>query len=185
MMSVRIGLIAIVGLSYVAWPFLLLAESGAAGDVKLSQVVCYIVIQPGSSDEAYSIFLRKMALDAELLKRCSSTRFSCATGSFKASAGAELSYSAGDPTLIRHSSGLSLYSVPVRFQAQVFPKAFRVVQVGFTMTDLAASKDLVQPSLKAMRLAAIKAGFTAGTAWILDMAMPSPGTFRVQVALAK
>jgi hypothetical protein len=184
-MSVRMRLISIVGLSYIAWPFLLHAQSGSVGDIKLSQVVCYIVIQPGSSDDANSIFLRKMALDAELLKRCSPTRFSYATGSFKASASAELSYSAGEPTLIRHSSGLSLYSVPVRFPAQVYPKALRVVQVAFTMADLAASKDLVQPSLKAIRLAAVKAGFKAGTAWILDMAMPAPGTFRVQVALAK
>ena len=120
-----------------------------------------------------------------MLKRVAPTHFSYAAGSFTASSSAELSYSAGDPTLVRRSGGLLLYAVSVRFPAQSYPKALRVVQVAFTMADLAASKDLVQPSLKALHLAAQKAGLSSGTAWILDMAMPSPGTFRVRVALSK
>ena len=37
------------------------AQVGATGDAKFGQAMCYIVIQPEGSDEAYAVFLRKMA----------------------------------------------------------------------------------------------------------------------------
>jgi hypothetical protein len=161
------------------------AQSQAPGNPNISQIVCYVVIQAGSSDEGDALFLQKMAVDTEASKRIAPTRFSLVAHKFRAASTADVRYQAGSPELVRSSKGLSLYSVPLRFFAPAYPMALRVVTVNFFLGDLTTGGDLVQPSLEAMRLAVAKSGLSSGSAWIVGMDMPSPGAFRAKVGLSK
>ena len=85
--------LGIVFFSFVA----IRAHSQAPGNPKLSQIVCYVVIQAGSSDEGDALFLQKMALDTEALKRVAPTRFAFVDHKFQVNSSADVRYQAGSP----------------------------------------------------------------------------------------
>jgi hypothetical protein len=146
---------------------------------------CYVFVKEGASAEGNSLYLSKMGLPAEALSRVAPTRFDFSGKSFKLSSSGSFSYEAESPVLKGRSDKLALYSVDVKFKAGPYPKATKTIDVQFSFSDIVKGGEAVQPAEKAIQLAAAKAGMKSGTAWILDMQMPSKGEFSAKVGLAK
>jgi hypothetical protein len=165
---------------------LALSATGAAwAESKAKEAVCYVIIEEGTSTEGNSLFLSKMGIDTELLSRVAPTRFSFDSAKFLSRAAGSFAYQAGSPLLIERSGRLALYSVAIKYSAGRFPRAAKTVAVTFSLSDLEPGGDAIQPAAKAIELAAKAAGMRSGTAWIVDMEMPSDGHFSAKVALAK
>lgn len=163
-----------------AWAASAVEAQGAVRDI-----VCLVVVQEGSSAEGNSLYLKKMGVDPEALRSFALSKFSFSGKTFKAVAQGQFSYEAGTPELKDRVGALSLYEVRVRLSAPLPPKAQATVSVQFSLKELAPAGGIVQPAVRAMELAAIKAGMKAGTAWIVEMARIAPGVLRATVALAR
>jgi hypothetical protein len=152
---------------------------------KAREATCYVLVEEGKSAEGNSLFLQRMGLNPQALSMVAPTRFSFAAGSSFSRAGGSFSYEGGQPILVDRKGRLALYSVAVKFWGEAFPKAFKTYTVDLSVADLAANADLVQPAEKAIEKAAAKAGVKSGLAWIIEMKMPTRGSIRVKVGLAR
>lgn len=164
---------------------LVMPQFAPAAGPKAREITCYVLVEEGDSAEGNSLFLQKMGMDTQALSLIAPTRFSFASVSSFTRTEGGFTYESGQPKLVARKNALALYSVEVKFSVASLPKAYKTVTVDVTMADLAATKDLIQPAAKAIELAAAKAGLKAGTAWILDMKMPTPKAIRVKVGLAR
>jgi hypothetical protein len=126
-----------------------------------------------------------MGADPEALRSFAPSRFTAGSGAFTAAAQGQFSYEAGTPVLRDRAGKLALYEVPLRLSAPPPPKAQITVTVQFRLRDLASGRGIAQPAIRAMQLAAAKAGMRSGIAWIVEMARVAPGTLRAKVGLAR
>jgi hypothetical protein len=79
----------------------------------------------------------------------------------------------------------ALYEVPLKISAALPPKAQATVSVQFSFKELASAKGSMQPALRAMQLAAAKAGMKSGIAWIVEMSLVAPGMLSAKVGLSR
>jgi hypothetical protein len=149
------------------------------------EITCFVVVEEGASAEANSLYLRKMGVDPEVLKTFAPSRFTAGPGAFKAIAQGQFSYEAGTPVLRDRAGKLALYEVPLKISAAPPPKAQATVSVRFGFKELASAKGSVQPALRAMQLAAAKAGMKSGIAWIVEMSLVDPGMLSATVGLSR
>lgn len=78
-----------------------------------------------------------------------------------------------------------LYAVELVVTQPPLPHPQREVVVRFSLASLATRGGIVQPGTRAIELAARKAGWASGRAWILDLSLQSSTEFEARVALAK
>jgi len=176
---------AAAALCLVFLPVLVSCSPAPVSD-KYRSAQCFVIIKQGASAEGNALFLRKMALESGLLSRVEPTRF--ATGprfSLTRAGKEELRSQAEEPVLVERRGVLALYSVDFKIEAQKLPRAQKTVTVDFSLADLAKTGDLLQPSDKALLLAAADAGMRSGVAWIIEMQMPAKGQFRATVGLSR
>jgi hypothetical protein len=152
-------------------------------------VKCYVVMKEGASAEGNALYLQKMVIEPEGLKSFAPVAFARTGKVFSVSVNGEFDYSAGSPVIVDRSGRVALYEVPLLLssgdQPQAAPVAFKKVKVTVKLADLAKAQDLVQPSIRAIDLAAASAKMKSGTAWILDMKYAGKGRLEAQVGLAQ
>ena len=166
-------------------PLLALLAGTACAESKAKEAICYVIIEEGSSTEGNSLFLSKMGVDTELLSRVAPTSFALGKEKFLSRASGSFAYQAESPVLVERLGRAALYSVAITFNAGAFPRAQKTVSVSFGLSELESEGGAIQPAAKAIELAAVSAGMKSGTAWIVEMTMPSDGRFNAKVALAK
>ena len=162
-----------------------LSFAWAEGKLFSGVATCYVLIEEGASSEGNSLFLNKMALESELLSRAAPTRFQSGSKIHLSTAEGSFSSEAEQPELVLRSGAFALYSVELRFKSSPFPKAKKNVKVSFSLADLMARGDIVQPAAMAIGLAAKAARMSSGRAWIQSMRADSAGAFTATVALSK
>ena len=146
---------------------------------------CFVVIEEGASAEGNALFLQKMGVEPETLKSFAPSRFTRADGVFSASAQGDFAYQAESPVLVERLRGLALYQVPVKIRAPAPPRAAKKVDVIVLLSDLKKEGGIVQPAFRAMDLAAASAGWTSGSAWIIEMKSVGKGKLKAVVGLAR
>ncbi len=157
----------------------------AYADTTYTDTTCFLLVEEGKSAEGNALFLSKMGIDAEAVSRVAPTRFTVGAKDFLSRVNGSFSYQADSPVLVERSGRLALYSVALKYGVGALPAALKTVTVNFKLADFARTKDTIQPATKAIQLAVAKAGMKSGLAWIVEMDMPSKGSFRAKVALAK
>lgn len=158
---------------------------GAAAPLAQPRSVrCFVVMEEGASSEGNSLYLNKMGVEPALLRLFAPTRFSTGMRGVEMKADGEFSYEAVGIELVARLKRLAVYAVSLRYRAPEMPEAKATVVVDFKLADLARGRLLVQPAEKAIELAAAKAHMRSGLAWVVEMAMPSPQSFRAKVRLA-
>jgi hypothetical protein len=145
---------------------------------------CFVVMEEGASSEGNSLYLNKMGVEPALLRLFAPTRFETGTKGIELKTEGEFSYQAEGIELAARSKGLAVYAVNVTYQAAAMPEAKAEVVVEFKLSELAKGSGFVQPAEKAIALASAKAHMRSGLAWVVEMEMPSPQSFRAKVRLA-
>jgi hypothetical protein len=125
-----------------------------------------------------------MGVEPSLLRLFAPTRFSMGAKGIETKAEGEFSYGTVGTELVARSKGFAVYAVSVNYRAAAMPEAKATVVVDFKLLELAKGRSLVQPAEKAIALAAAKAHMSSGVAWIVEMEMPGPQSFRAKVRLA-
>lgn len=145
---------------------------------------CFVVIEEGASSEGNSLYLQKMGVDPAILRLFAPTRFLMGAKGIETKVEGEFSYEAMGTELVARSNRLAVYAVSVNYRAAAMPEAKATVVVDFKLSDLAKGRSLVQPAEKAIAIAAAKSHLSSGVAWIVEMEMPTPQSFRAKVRLA-
>jgi hypothetical protein len=164
----------------VAIPSCISAQAEAQRSIK-----CYVVMREGASAEGNALYLQKMGVEPEALKSFAPANFSRAGGEFSVSVRGKLSYSAETPVLLERSGSVALYEVAVALRADDPPQAKKRVRVTVKLGDLAKAKELAQPAVRAMDLAAAAAKMRKGTAWIIEMEYAGKGRLEALVGLSE
>jgi hypothetical protein len=173
-----------IAAAIISWAAPNVTAQGATASGSPRELVCFVVAEEGASSEGNSLYLSKMGVDPEALRSFAPSRFTSGLAGFKTVAEGKFSYEADTPVLADRSGKLVLYEVPVRLSAAAPPKARATVTVEFGLKDLRSGGGIVQPAVRAMQLAAAKAGIKSGIAWIVEMERVSTGMLRAKVGLA-
>ncbi len=176
------------GMSRVVWvtAFALGAAllSGAQGAVLSRDVECFAVASLGASSEGQRLYLQGMGFGPEALRGFAPSRFSRGSGKFFSHTEGAFGYEANTPVEVARSGSLVLYKVAATVRSAPPPRAAKTITVDISLRGLAGTGDAVQPGIKAIELAAAKAGWRSGLAWVLGMQWRAPDVLRARVALA-
>jgi hypothetical protein len=161
-----------------------LLPAGAEGDRVSGSVTCYVAMEEGASAEYNSMYIKNMGLQPELAALVAPVHFEKGKNGFAMKTEADFSYEADQPQRLLRSGRAALYEVDASYTAAALPKAAKKVDVSFTFASLVQKNGIYPVSQKAISLAAAKAGYASGRAWILKLKVDKKGKFSASVALA-
>lgn len=158
--------------------------SAQAASVETREVDCFAVAQDSASSEAQALYLQRMGFAPEALRGFALSSFERDSTGFSCHTEGVFGYESDTPAVVARSGGLVLYEVRAKVRSSPPPRAKKTVSVDLRFSELAATGESVQPGIKAIELAAAKAGWRSGHAWILSMKWRGSGVLRATVALA-
>jgi len=158
---------------------------GVAAETTTRSILCLILTTEGASAQGNALYLKYMALQPELLRSYTPTRFTVTRTEFSTTAEGRISYSAQELEPVERYGKTVLNSVAVEFVSAPLPKVWKSAEVEIKVAELAAGGDAVQPGARAIELAARKLKLTKGRAWIESIELVSPGLIRAKVNFAK
>jgi len=157
-----------------------LAGQGAGADTWFSS---FAVVKPGKSKEATALYISRMGVVDAALRSFFPTKYTLKAGGFSAESSGAMSFQRTEAKRLGSFGGLELYAVDGQSRNPALPKADQVISVSFAVADLAAAEGAIQPGLKAIELAARKAGKPQGSAWIISIAREGKTKLLAKVGL--